>query len=58
MRHGTAGGRLTEVAKGMTDCRELPVEDPDDMRLGLVEDEIVDFIVTMDHRRPIFRLGH
>lgn len=50
-------GRLTEVAERMADCRELPVEDPDDVRLRLMEDEIVDLVVTVNHRRPVFRLG-
>lgn len=53
-----AEGRLTEVAEGMADCRELPVKDPDDVRLGLVEDEVVDLVVAVDHRRPVFGLGH
>lgn len=55
---GVAEGRLTEVAEGMADCRELPVKDPDDVRLGLVEDEVVDLVVAVDHRRPVFGLGH
>lgn len=58
MGRGVAEGRLTEVAEGMADCRELPVKDPDDVRLGLVEDEVVDLVVAVDHCRPVFGLGH
>lgn len=41
----------------MADCRELPVEDPNDARFGLVEYEIVDLVVSVDHRRAVFGLG-
>lgn len=54
---GVPEGRLTEVAERMADCRELPVEDPNDVRLCLVEDKIVDLVVAVDHRRPVFGLG-
>lgn len=39
----------TEVAEGVADCGELPVEDADDVGKGFVEDEVVDLVVAVDN---------
>ena len=40
----------------MSDGAHLPVEDANDSGLGLVEDDIVDLVVSMHERRAILRL--
>lgn len=49
-------GYVDDVGEGVADCGHFPVEDADDAGLGLVEDEVVDFVVAVDGLASVFGL--
>lgn len=47
---------VAEIRKRMTHCRHLPVQDANDSGLSLVEDQIVNLVVTMNQGASVPRL--